>query len=166
MDPVPFMKTLDQIDRRILFEMQRGGRMPVVELAERVNLSKSPCLQRLRRLERSGYILGYSARLDPVKIQQGHLVYVQVKLKNTSSASLTAFNKAVRGVPEILTCHMLSGGYDYLLKIRTKDMASYRQLLGDVISDLPDVLQTSTFPVMEEVKDSSALLIAGIDERA
>jgi Lrp/AsnC family leucine-responsive transcriptional regulator len=117
-------------------------------------------------LERSGYILGYSARLDPVKIQQGHLVYVQVKLKNTSSASLTAFNKAVRGVPEILTCHMLSGGYDYLLKIRTKDMASYRQLLGDVISDLPDVLQTSTFPVMEEVKDSSALLIAGIDERA
>ena len=156
---------LDYTDLRILFELQRSGRMSVVDLAEKVNLSKTPCLQRFRRLERDGYILGYRARLDPKKIKQGHLVYVQVKLKDTSAETLDNFNTAAVETPEILTCHMLSGGFDYLLKIRTTDMASYRALLGDVIAGLPGVLQTSTFPVMEEVKDTHMLVIDGIEEK-
>lgn len=150
---------LDHIDRRILEEVQRDGRIAVVELAERVNLSKSPCLKRLRRLEKDGYIRGYRADLDPDKIAQGYLVFVQVKLENTKSEKLVAFNRAVRNVPQVLSCHMLSGGYDYLLKIRTPNMSAYRELLGDVISGLPGVHQTSTFPVMEEVKDTTILLV-------
>lgn len=144
--------------------MQKAGRLSVVELAEKVNLSKTPCLQRLRRLERDGYISGYQARLDPKKINLGHLVYVQVKLKSTTAQTLNEFNAAVRATPQILACHMLSGGYDYLLKIRTADMPSFRALLGEVIADLPGVLQTSTFPVMEEVKDSQLLVIEGFEK--
>jgi len=113
--------------------MQQSGRMTVVDLAARVNLSKTPCLQRLKRLEEDGYILGYRARLDPKKIKQGYLVYIQLKLQNTSSDTLNKFNNAVLKTPQILTCHMLSGGY-----------------VGDVIADLPGVLHTSTFPVMEK----------------
>lgn len=152
---------LDNTDRRILREIQRNGRIAVVDLAERVNLTKSPCLKRLRRLENDGYIKNYQAVLDPKKIEQGYLVFIQVKLESTTSGNLERFNAAVRKVPQVLSCHMLSGGYDYLLKARTKDMQAYRELLGDVIADLPGVYQTSTFPVMEEVKDTNVLIVEG-----
>jgi len=141
--------------------LQTSGRISIVDLAKIVNLSKTPCLQRVRRLEHDGYILGYRAKLDPKKIKQGHLAYIQVKLKDTSSETLNKFNAAALATPQILTCHMLSGGFDYLLKVRSSDMAAYRQLLGDVIADLPGVLQTSTFPVMEEVKDTHQIVIEG-----
>lgn len=153
------MDKLDLIDRRILYEIQLNGRIPFVDLAEKVHLSKSPCLKRLRRLEKAGYIKGYRAVLDADKIAQGYLVYVQVKLKNTSRDVLERFNQSVQSVPQILSCHMMSGGYDYLLKVRTRDMKAYRILLGDVLADLPGVSQTSTFPVMEQVKETSVLLI-------
>jgi len=154
---------LDKYDLQILHVLQRSGRMSIVDLARQVNLSKTPCLNRVRRLEREGFISGYEARLNPDKIRQGHLVYVQVKLNDTTSVTLNSFNKAVQSVPQILSCHMLSGGFDYLLKIRTRDMPSYRQLLGDIIADLPGVSQTSTFPVMEKVKETTYLAIPGID---
>ncbi|MFC2952415.1 Lrp/AsnC family transcriptional regulator [Marinicaulis aureus] len=151
--------SIDHLDCALLNELQADGRVSVVELAERINLSKTPCQKRLRRLERDGVIRGYQADIDPAKINLGHLVFVQVKLESTRRDCLERFNAAAKKVPQILSCHMLSGGYDYLLKVRTKDMAAYRTLLGDVIADLPGVAQTSTFPVMEEVKDSSALVI-------
>lgn len=157
-------KNLDLVDRRILHEIQRDGRIAFVELAEKINLSKSPCLKRLRRLEAVGFIKGYRAELDADKISQGYLVYVQVKLTNTSRNVLEQFNIAVQTVPQILSCDMMSGGYDYLLKIRTQNMSAYRALLGDVLSDLPGIAQTSTFPVMEQVKETSVLLIEGIDK--
>jgi Lrp/AsnC family transcriptional regulator, leucine-responsive regulatory protein len=153
-------KTIDQADRRILAELQQNGRISIVELAEAVNLSKSPCLTRLRRLEKAGYIRGYYAQLDPKKLAHGYLVYVQVKLIDTTRASLEEFNRAAREVPQIQSCHMVSGGYDYLLKVRTRDMDTYRALLGDVISALPKVGQTSTYPVMEQVKDN---MFIGVD---
>jgi Lrp/AsnC family leucine-responsive transcriptional regulator len=128
-------------------------------LAERVNLSKSPCLKRLRRLEKQGYIRRYVAELDAKKLAQGYLVYVQVKLSTTTRQRLEEFNKAVQAVPQIQGCHMVSGGYDYLLKIRTRDMEEYRMMLVDVISGLPAVAQTSTYPVMEEVKDTIVMAI-------
>jgi Lrp/AsnC family transcriptional regulator, leucine-responsive regulatory protein len=145
---------LDGVDKSILREIQRDGRLSIVELAERVNLSKSPCLKRLRRLEKDGYIKGYNAVLDAKKLSYGHLVFVQVTLANTTREKLEEFNRAVQNVPQVLSCHMMSGGYDYLLKIRTRDMDEYRIFLGDVLSALPSVGQTSTFAVMEEVKDT------------
>lgn len=153
------LKPLDATDRRILAEIQRDGRAPIVDLADRIALSKSSCLDRLRRLERDGYIRGYRADLDPQKIEQGYLVYVEVKLESTVSQMLQKFNAAVKRVPQILSCHMMSGGFDYLLKVRTRDMHAYRELLGDVIAELPGVQQTSTYPVMEEVKETSLLLV-------
>jgi len=153
---------LDEADRRILREVQSDGRVPVVELAQRIGLSKTPCLKRLRRLEKDGVIRGYRADIDPDKIRQGYLVYVQVKLSSTTREVLDAFNEAVRGVPEIMSCHMMAGGFDYLLKIRTSDMKAYRQFMGDVLSQLPNIAQTSTFPVMEQVKESHELIIEGM----
>ena len=155
-------KRLDNIDKKILYEIQKNGRINLVDLAAKVNLSKSPCYQRLKRLEQEKYIMGYRAELDPKKIARGYLVYVQVKLESTKRTALDKFNKAVKAVPEILTCHMMSGGYDYLLKVRTRDMTEYRELLGDVISNLPGILQTSTFPVMEQVKETTELSLEGL----
>lgn len=147
------------MDRAILKTIQGNGRIQINELAEEINLSKTPCLNRLRRLEKEGYIRSYRAILDPHKIAQGHLVYVQVKLESTARQALNRFNDAVRKVPEILSCHMMSGGYDYLLKIRSENVAAYRAVLGDVIANLPGILQTSSFPVLEEVKDGAPLVI-------
>lgn len=155
-------KPLDLIDRRILECVQSDGRISIVDLAQKVNLSKSPCLQRLRRLERDGYILGYRAVLAPNKVSQGYLVFVQITLNNTLRRDFEAFNKAVQSVPQILSCHMMSGGYDYILKVRTADMRAYREFLGEVIAELPGVNKTSTFPVMEDVKDTSILPIGPI----
>jgi len=152
-------RKLDQIDKNILSVIQREGRIPIVELAEKVNLSKSPCLIRLRKLEKDEFIRGYRADIDPHKINQSHLVYVQVKLRNTSRQMLNEFNTAVRNIPEILSCHMMSGGYDYLLKIRSQNVQAYSLFMADILSDLPGVQQTSTFPVLQEVKESSALVI-------
>ena len=156
-------REIDLIDKKILNVIQRQGRIPLVDLAREVNLSKSPCYQRLKRLEAQKYIRGYKADLDPNKISSGYLVYVQVKLASTKRAALEGFNKAVKDIPQILTCNMLSGGYDYLLKVRTRDMEEYRELLGDVISELPSVNQTSSFPVMEQVKETTELRIPGLD---
>jgi Lrp/AsnC family leucine-responsive transcriptional regulator len=148
-------ETLDEYDRKILGELQLDGRLAFSELAERVGLSKTPCLNRVKRLERSGVIRRYRADLDPARIEKAHVVYVQVSLSNTKRAALDAFNTAVKEIPEIMSCHMMAGGYDYLLKVRTKDMAAYRQFLGDTLSMLPGVDKTSSFPVMEQVKESN-----------
>lgn len=155
------MQTLDNIHKNILRILQNDGRISIVNLAERVGLTKTPCLTRLRRLEKTGYIDGYQARINPHKVDQSYLVYVQIKLENTTSQTLRNFNQAAKATPDIMSCHMLSGGYDYLLKIRTRDMASYRELLGDVIASLPGVLTTASFPVMEEVMDRTTIRISG-----
>ena len=156
--------TLDVIDRRLLRVLQAEGRISVVDLAERIGLSKSPCLKRLRRLEEVGVIRGYHANLDPDRVRQGYLAYVQVKLSSTKRSTLEAFNAAVQDIPQIVSCHMMAGGYDYLLKVRTRDMKAYRYFLGDVLSDLPGVDQTSTFPVMEQVKESHLFSIEDEDD--
>ena len=108
------MQTLDNIDKNILRILQNDGRISIVNLAERVGLTKTPCLTRLRRLEKTGYIDGYQARINPHKVNQSYLVYVQIKLENTTSQTLRNFNQAAKATPDIMSCHMLSGGYDYL----------------------------------------------------
>ncbi|MDN2584117.1 Lrp/AsnC ligand binding domain-containing protein [Aquibium sp. ELW1220] len=144
---------LDRIDRNILAALSREGRLSMAELAVRVGLSKTPVQARVRRLEADGYIRGYAAIVDRERMGEGHVAFVQVKLSDTRSAALEAFNKAVLGVPEIEQCHMIASSFDYLLKVRTKDIASYRRVLGERISALPHVAQTSTFVAMETVKD-------------
>lgn len=147
------MSNLDRTDLKIISELQKSGRITVTELASRVGLSKTPCQVRMRRLEDEGYITGYTALVDHSKLGRDHIAFVQVTLSTTSSKTLADFNAAVRKIGAVEQCHMIAGGFDYLLKIRTKDMASYRMVLGEEISELPHVLQTTTFVVMENVKD-------------
>lgn len=144
---------LDRIDHAILRELQKDARLTVTELASRVGLSKTPCQLRIKKLEEQGYILGYVALINQTKLGASHVAFVQVKLGDTKSKALEAFNTAVREIPEVEQCHMIAAGFDYLLKVRTSGMEAYRKVLGEQISALPYVLQTSTFAVMESVKD-------------
>ncbi len=147
----------DAIDIRILKVLQTNGRISITELAETVNLSKTPCTERVRRLEREGYLTGYRAILDPELLGLTTLVFVQVQLERTTTGVLDRFNAAVRLIPEVEAAHMIAGGFDYLLKVRTRDMAHYRQVLGDRIGALPGVAQTHTYPVMETVTENAGL---------
>ena len=148
------MADLDRIDQSIIRELQKNSRITVTELASRVGLSKTPCQVRMRRLEEHGYITGYTALVNQTKLGLSHIAFAQVTLNDTSSGALTAFNKAVQNVSAVEQCHMIAGTFDYLLKVRTRNMQEYRQVLGEEISALPHVLQTSTFVVMENVKDA------------
>lgn len=144
---------LDRIDRNIVAALSRDARLSMAELGRKVGLSKTPVMARVRRLERDGFIRGYAAIVDRERMGQGHIAFVQVKLSDTRSAALDAFNKAALSVPEIEQCHMIASSFDYLLKVRTKDIAAYRRVLGERISALPHVAQTSTYVAMETVKD-------------
>lgn len=153
------LEDLDGFDRQILRAMQENGRLSISDLSDEVGLSKTPCLTRLRRLEAQGYIQRYKGVLDATKIRQDYVTFVQVKLASTTRRQLQAFSDAVQDIPQIQSCHMMSGGYDFLLKIRTRNMRTYRELLGDVLSELPGIAQTSTFPVMETVKESDDFVV-------
>ncbi|GGK70988.1 Lrp/AsnC family transcriptional regulator [Amphritea balenae] len=153
------MDNLDKLDIAILRELQKNARITVTELASRVGLSKTPCQIRMKRLEEQGYILGYIALVDQKKLGTKHVAFVQVTLSDTKTRALQAFNEAVREIPEIEQCHMIASNFDYLLKIRTTGMESYREVLGEKISSLPYVAQTSTFVVMEDVKDIESKLL-------
>lgn len=144
---------LDDFDRAILHVLRAEGRISVTALASRISLSKSPTQTRLRRLEKEGYIIGYRARVDHRRLGQGHVVFVEVRLSDTREAALRAFNEAVRACPEVEECHMIAGAFDYLLKVRSEDIHSYRQVLAEHISSLPHVASTSTHVAMESVKE-------------
>lgn len=148
---------LDRIDRAILAVLAVEGRITIAALARRVGLSKSPCQTRLRRLESSGVIRGYRALLDPIRLGLDHVAFVEVKLSDTRESALAAFNAAVRALPEVEQCHMIAGGFDYLLKVRTADIGAYRRVLGERISALPHVAQTATHVAMEAVKEETLL---------
>ena len=148
---------LDKIDRRILALLQADGRLSNLKLAEAVHLSPTAVLERVRRLTREGFILGYEARLDPVKLDAGLMVFVEVLLDRTVHDVMDTFRAAVQVRPEILECHLVAGGFDYLLKTRVADMAAYREFIGSVIWALPGVRETRTYVVMEEVKNTAAI---------
>jgi len=147
------IRDLDDYDRKILHAISADGRISVTDLARKIGLSKTPCQLRLRRLEERGVITGYQAILDPVKLGLDHIAFVEVKLSDTRESALREFNIQVTGLPEVEQCHMIAGSYDYLLKVRTQNMQDYRRILGEVISSLPHVANTSTFVSMEAVKD-------------
>ena len=143
---------LDRIDKAILRELRADGRLTVRELAARVNLSATPCHARMRRLIDEGLITGFRAIVDHDRLGEGHIAFVQVKLADTREDALVAFNDAARSIPAIEQVHMIAGSFDYLVKVRTSDIAAYRRLLGEEISRLPHVASTSTFVDMEAVK--------------
>ncbi len=145
---------LDRFDHAILRILATEGRIPAVELARRVGLSKSPVQARMKRLEEDGVIAGYRAILDPVKMGLSHVAFVEVRLDDTREAALQAFNRAVLTVPEVEQCHMIASRFDYLLKVRTADISDYRRVLAERISALPHVAQTSTYVAMEAVKEA------------
>jgi Lrp/AsnC family leucine-responsive transcriptional regulator len=147
---------LDQFDQMILKILNKEGRLSVTELSRKVGLSKTPCQVRLKRLMADRFILGFKAKLNPAKMGLEHVAFVEVKLNDTREVSLSAFNDAVNDVPEIEQCHMIAGAFDYLLKVRTTDMQSYRRVLGETISNLPFVASTSTHVSMQSVKDEIA----------
>jgi len=144
---------VDQFDRKIVDALVEDGRMSVSDLAERIGLSRTPCQVRLRRLIDAGVITGFRAVVDPAMLGQAHVAFTEVKLSDTREAALDEFNRAVRRVREIEECHMVAGNFDYLLKVRTTDIRQFRIVLGEKISSLPHVSNTSTFVVMEAVKE-------------
>jgi len=150
-------KTLDRIDLNILRELQGDGRMKNTELASRVGLSATPCAERVRNLERLGYIQSYNARLNPRLLDLELLVFVEITLMRTSPDVFEEFRAAVLDLPEVLECHLVSGNFDYLLKARVADMAAYRQLLGETLLTLPGVSDSRTYVVMEEIKENQTL---------
>jgi len=143
----------DRYDRAILSALAEDGRISVVDLARRIGLSKSPTQARLRRLEASGVILGYRAMLDPIQLGLDHVAFVEVRLSDTRKPALLAFNAAIARIMEIEQAHMIAGNFDYLLKVRTRDMTSYRQFLGETLSNLPHVSNSSTYVAMEAIKE-------------
>jgi len=150
---------LDKIDRRILRVLQVDGRISNLKLAEAVHLSPTAVLERVRRLTREGYILGYEARLDPALLGAGLLVFVEVLLDRTVHDVMDNFKAAVQVRPEILEAHLVAGGFDYLLKTRVADMPAYRHFIGSGIWTLPGVRETRTYVVMEEVKCAVGVMV-------
>jgi len=152
-------RDLDRIDRRLLVRLQQDGRAAVSQLAREVHLTVTPTLERVRRLESSGYIEGYFARLNPRRLGLGLLAYVEVSLDRTTPDAFERFKQAMLAHDEVMDCHMVAGGFEYLLKVRVTDMESYRRFLGDRISAVRGVQQTHTYFVMEEVKSTHRIIV-------
>lgn len=152
-------QTLDKIDARILRVLQKDGRISNLKLAEEVHLSPTAVLERVKRLTRDGYILGYEARLNPEKLGAGMMVFIEVVLDRTTHDAMNTFKAAVQVRPEIMECHLVAGGFDYLIKTRVANIQAYREFVGSVIWSLPGVRETRTYAVMEEVKNTTQLAI-------
>ena len=150
---------MDRLDRNILKILQQDGRIPVAELARRVHLSPTPCLERVRKLERSGCIRQYAAHLDPQLLGARLLAFVEIRLDRTTPDVFERFRQAVLELDAVQECHMVAGGFDYLVKLRVEDMQAYRRILGERLTALPGVEQTHTYFVMEEVKSTHVLAL-------
>jgi Lrp/AsnC family leucine-responsive transcriptional regulator len=148
---------LDRVDRRILALLQGDGRLATVEVAQRIGLSPTATTERIRRLTREGVIVGYGARLDPDRLDRSFLVFVEVSLDKTTPDVFDRFADAVRRTPDVVECHMVAGGFDYLLKVRVADMAAYRRFLGESLWSVAGIRETRTYTVMESVKSESGL---------
>lgn len=150
---------IDETDRRLLRLLQEDGRISNIDLAQRCNLSPSACSDRVRRLKEDGYILGFHAQLDPKKLDRSVLIFVEVQLDRTTPDVFESFAKAARNAGDVLECHMVAGGFDYLIKARVADLVAYRKFLEEVLVRIPGVRETRTYAVLEEVKSTPRLPI-------
>jgi len=151
------MSDIDAVDRRILRVLQTDARISNAELSRRCNLSPAACFERVRRLREKKVITGYAAMIDPSRVGRDLLIFVEVLLDRTTGDVFEAFAEAVRKQPEVLECHMVAGGFDYLIKARVGDMDAYRAFLGDVLVRMPGVRESRTYAVLEEVKSTTVL---------
>ena len=150
-------RALDKLDRHILRILQEEGRLSMKELGERVGLSVTPCIERVKRMERDGVIEGYYAKVDPAALGAKLLVFVEITLNQKSASAFEQFRREVLRIPEVLECHLVSGDFDYLIKARIHEMAEYRRLLGDMLLSLPGAAQSKSYVVMEEIKETLVL---------
>ena len=151
--------SLDEVDRRLLRVLQGDGRITNADLAKRCHLSPAACHERVKRLRDRGVITGYAALLDPALVDRALLIFVEVVLDRTTGESFEDFAAAIGRAPEVLECHMVAGGFDYLIKARVKDMEAYRSFLGDILVKMPGVRETRTYAVLEEVKNTVSLAV-------
>ena len=152
-------RVLDRIDLHILSILQEDGRIVMKDLAERVGLSLTPCIERVKRMERDGVIAGYHARVTPRSLGLQVLVFVEITLRQKSEQAFERFRRAMLGIPEVMECHLVSGDFDYLIKARIPEMTEYRRLLGEILH-VADGGQSKSYVVMEEVKETLAVSIA------
>ena len=150
-------RTLDKLDRHILRILQQEGRISMKDLGERVGLSVTPCIERVKRMERDGVISGYTARVDPAAVGAKLLVFVEITLNQKSASAFEQFRREVLRIPQVQECHLVSGDFDYLIKARIHEMAEYRKLLGDMLLELPGAAQSKSYVVMEEIKETLVL---------
>jgi Lrp/AsnC family leucine-responsive transcriptional regulator len=150
---------IDDGDLRILRILQEDGRITNQDLARRCGMSTATCFERTRRLRNAGVIRGFTALLDPACLGRELLVFIEVILDRTTDDAFSAFAEHIQAVPDVLECHMVAGGFDYLLKVRVPDMAAYREFLGQVLASMPSVRETRTYAVIEEVKQTTQLPI-------
>jgi Lrp/AsnC family leucine-responsive transcriptional regulator len=151
------LSSIDPADARILRILQQDGRITNQELARQAGLSPAGCFDRVKRLRERGVIVGYTALLDPLQLGSALMIFVEVLLDRTTDDVFTAFANHVREVPQVLECHMVAGGFDYLLKVRVADMVAYRAFLGNILAAMPGVRETRTYAVLEEVKSTTQL---------
>jgi Lrp/AsnC family leucine-responsive transcriptional regulator len=149
----------DRIDRKILDILQRDGRISITNLAQAVGLSATPCAERVRRLERSGVITGYHARLSPEALGKKLLVFLEIRLAAKSDELFEKIRNELQKMPEVLECHLVSGDFDYLVKARLTEMNDYRRLLGDILRRLPGSAESHSYVVMEEIKETFYLQV-------
>ncbi len=159
------VRELDRIDRNILRTLQKNGRISYVDLASEVGLSTTPCLERVRRLEKDGVIRGYTAILEPQLLEAGLLVFVEISLTYRSGTVFDDFKREVLKIPHVMECHLVSGDFDYLIKARISEMSAYRELLGELLLALPNVDKSRSYIVMEEVKETSAINVPDFKPR-
>lgn len=150
------MAKIDEINRKILRELSRDGRLPNTELAERVNLSPSACLRRVQELERAGVIKGYRAVLDPMAMGRGFAAYITVGLNTHTKAAQDAFERAMGLYDEVRECHNITGTVEYLLRVETEDLVSYKLFHTEKLGTLAQVQQIVTHVVMGSPKDERA----------
>ena len=148
------IRKLDKIDHHILKVLQVDGRIAMKDLAERVGLTVTPCIERVKRMERDGVITGYYARVDPAQLGASLLVFVEITLDHRSGNMFDQFRREVQKIPQVLEGHLVSGDFDYLIKARIGEMADYRKLLGDILLQLPGATQSKSYVVMEEIKET------------
>ncbi len=160
------MKSLDAIDIAIIEALQADGRLALSVLAKQVGLSGTACTERVRGLEASGVITGYTATIDAARIGLGLLVFVEISLERISGEAFKEFRRAVAAIPEIEECHMVAGGFDYLLKIRVPDMEAYRAFLAEALAQVPGIRQTHSYPVMEQIRLPGAVGLQHLTRKA
>lgn len=154
------MESLNKIDRNILLILQRDGRISYSKLARQVGLTTTPCIERVRRLEKAGIIQDYVARLDAQQLGVSLVVFVQIRLSRTAQDIFSEFSRAAAQLEQVQECYLVSGNFDYLIKARVANMAAYRKFLGETLLTLPGVHESTSYVVMEQVKETQSIPIA------